>query len=72
MATEFDEFQLWDSSGGQGNQVVVASATRGGTLRVRDRARYRTFLDKADEPISTDQLLADITPAQWTAIREAR
>lgn len=72
MATEFDEFQLWDSSGGRGNQVVVASATRGGTLRVRDRARYRTFLDKADEPISTDQLLADITPAQWTAIREAR
>lgn len=72
MANEFDEFRLWDSTDGRGQQVAIATATRGGNLRVTDRVRYQRFLDKADQPISTDQLLADITPQQWAAIREAR
>lgn len=72
MAPEFDEFRLWDSSGGRGNQVVIATASRGEPVRVKDRKRYKTFLDKADDPISTDEMMSQITPEKWQQIRDAR
>lgn len=70
MSTEFDSFRLWDSSEGKGSQVVIATNSRGGTLKVTDKAKYKIFQDKASETISPDKLMADITPDQWKRIAE--
>lgn len=70
MSSEFDSFRLWDSSGGKGTQVVIATNTKGGKIKVTDSKKYKIFQDKADEVISADKLLADITPDQWKRIRE--
>ena len=71
VAGDFDEFRLHDTGFGRGGKVI-ATASLGGKIQVKDQQMYDEFLAKAKDPLTAAQMEADITEEDIREINAAK
>ena len=70
IAGDFDEFRLRDTGSGRDGKVI-ATATRGGKIKVQDSVAYTEFREKANTTLTAEEMMADVTRSDRRRINSA-